>query len=61
MEPTYRCLIIDDETPAHKALTAHIAKCEELVYSGSAFNGMEALKMLYDYPQFVPFALLSYI
>ena len=46
MEPTYRCLIIDDETPANKALTAHIAKCEELVYSGSAFNGMEALKML---------------
>lgn len=46
MEPTYRCLIIDDETPAHKALASHIAKYDDLEHSGSAFNGMEALKML---------------
>ena len=46
MEPTYRCLIIDDETPAHKALASHIAKYADLEHSGSAFNGMEALKML---------------
>lgn len=46
MEFTYRCLIIDDETPAHKALASHIAKYDDLEHSGSAFNGMEALKML---------------
>lgn len=46
MDLTYRCLIIDDETPAHKALASHIAKYDDLEYSGSAFNGMEALKML---------------
>ncbi len=46
MEPTYRCLIIDDETPAHKAIALHIAKFDDLEHSGSAFSGMEALKML---------------
>jgi two-component system LytT family response regulator len=46
MELTYRCLIIDDETPAHKALASHIAKYDDLEHSGSAFNGMEAMKML---------------
>ncbi|WP_369765011.1 LytR/AlgR family response regulator transcription factor [Flavobacterium sp. WC2429] len=46
MELTYRCLIIDDETPAHKALASHIAKYEDLEHSGSAYNGREALKML---------------
>ena len=43
---TYRCLIIDDETPAHKALASHIAKCDDLEHSGSAYSGMEAVKML---------------
>lgn len=43
---TYRCLIIDDETPAHKALASHIAKYDDLEHTGSAFSGMEALKML---------------
>lgn len=42
----YRCLIIDDETPAHKALVSHISKFDDLEYSGSAFNGAEAIKML---------------
>ena len=46
MALTYRCLIIDDESPAHKALASHISKFEELEHSGSAFTGMEALKML---------------
>ena len=46
MEPTYRCLIVDDETPAHKALAFHIAKFNDLEHAGSAFSGMEALKML---------------
>ncbi|MBF4494647.1 response regulator transcription factor [Flavobacterium sp. MR2016-29] len=46
MALTYRCLIIDDESPAHKALASHISKFDELEHSGSAFNGMEAIKML---------------
>lgn len=43
---TYRCLIIDDESPAHKALASHISKFEDLEHSGSAFSAMEAVKML---------------
>jgi len=46
MATTFRCLIIDDESPAHKALISHIAKFPELHYSGSAYSGKEALKML---------------
>lgn len=46
MALTYRCLIIDDESPAHKALVSHISKFDDLEHSGSAFNGMEAIKML---------------
>lgn len=46
MALTYRCLIIDDESPAHKALISHISKFDDLEHSGSAFSGMEALKML---------------
>jgi len=48
MGTIYRCLIVDDETPAHKALAVHISKCPDLEHSGSAYNGMEALKMLND-------------
>lgn len=43
---TYRCLIIDDESPAHKALASHISKFDDLEHTGSAFSGMEAVKML---------------
>ena len=46
MALTYRCLIIDDESPAHKALASHISKFDDLEHSGSAFNGMEAIKLL---------------
>ncbi|MBF4518671.1 response regulator transcription factor [Flavobacterium sp. ANB] len=46
MASSYRCLIIDDESPAHKALASHISKFEDLEHSGSAFSGMEAVKML---------------
>jgi len=46
MALTYRCLIVDDESPAHKALISHISKFDELEHSGSAFSGMEALKLL---------------
>ncbi|MBE8725718.1 LytR/AlgR family response regulator transcription factor [Flavobacterium hungaricum] len=46
MALTYRCLIIDDESPAHKALISHISKFDDLEHSGSAYSGIEALKML---------------
>lgn len=46
MALTYRCLIIDDESPAHKALASHISKFNDLEHSGSAFSAMEAVKML---------------
>ncbi|KGO86192.1 LytTR family transcriptional regulator [Flavobacterium rivuli WB 3.3-2 = DSM 21788] len=46
MGTTYRCLIVDDETPAHKALISHISKFDDLEHSGSAYSGAEALKML---------------
>jgi two-component system, LytTR family, response regulator len=46
MALTYHCLIIDDESPAHKALASHISKFDDLEHSGSAFSGMEAVKML---------------
>lgn len=46
MATPYRCLIIDDESPAHKALASHISKFDNLEHSGSAFSGMEAVKML---------------
>lgn len=46
MGTTYRCLIVDDETPAHKALISHISKLDDLEHSGSAYSGAEALKML---------------
>lgn len=46
MALTYRCLIIDDESPAHKALASHISKFDDLEHSGSAYSGMEAVKML---------------
>ena len=42
----YRCLIVDDEAPAHKVLTAHILQVNELELVSSAFNGQEALTFL---------------
>jgi two-component system, LytTR family, response regulator len=46
MEPQYRCLIVDDETPAHEVLKAHIAQTEGLNHTASAFNGKEAMHIL---------------
>lgn len=50
MGTTYRCLIVDDESPAHKALISHIGKFADLEYSGSAYSGKEALEMLRENP-----------
>ena len=41
-----KCLIIDDEAPAHKVLHAHIAKTELLEIVGDVYNGKEALDFL---------------
>ena len=41
-----KCLIVDDEAPAHKVLHAHIAKTELLEIAGDVYNGKEALDFL---------------
>lgn len=46
MEYVYRCLIIDDEKPAHDVLKSHIAQAEGLQFVASVFNGKEALQLL---------------
>ena len=42
----YKCLIVDDEAPAHKVIASHIKQTESLEISGSAFDGKEALFFL---------------
>ncbi|PBQ32956.1 DNA-binding response regulator [Sphingobacteriaceae bacterium] len=41
-----KCLIIDDEAPAHKVLHAHIAKTDLLEAVGDVYDGKEALDFL---------------
>jgi rare lipoprotein A len=45
MEIKYKCLIVDDEKPAHRVIKSHMEQCPELVYGGSAYNGKDALQM----------------
>jgi len=42
----YKCLIIDDEAPAHKVLQSHISKTDLLEISGDAYDGQEALDFM---------------
>jgi len=42
----YKCLIIDDEAPAHKVLHAHIAKTDILEIAGDVYDGKEALDFM---------------
>lgn len=42
----YKCLIIDDEPPAHKVLHSHIAKTDMLEIVGDVYDGKEALDFL---------------
>jgi two-component system LytT family response regulator len=42
----YKCLIVDDETPAHKVIASHIHMTKNFEISGSAYNGKEALDFL---------------
>jgi len=46
----YKCLIIDDEAPAHKVLHAHIAKSELLEIAGDVYDGKEALEFMKKTP-----------
>jgi len=41
-----KCLIIDDEAPAHKVLHAHIAKTDLLEIAGDVYDGKEALDFM---------------
>lgn len=42
----YKCLIVDDEKPAHQVLMSHINQCEDLECVGNVFSGKEALAFL---------------
>lgn len=42
----YKCLIIDDEAPAHKVLQSHISKTDSLEICGDVYDGQEALDFL---------------
>lgn len=42
----YKCLIVDDEAPAHKVLHSHINKSEILEIVGDCYDGKEALDFL---------------
>jgi two-component system LytT family response regulator len=42
----YKCLIIDDEAPAHKVLHTHIAKIEQLEIAGDVYDGKEAIDFM---------------
>lgn len=46
MAKEYKCLIVDDEKPAHKVILSHIDKFEELIIAESAYNGKEALQLI---------------
>lgn len=41
-----KCLIIDDEAPAHKVLHAHIARTDTLEIAGDVYNGKEAIDFM---------------
>lgn len=46
MGTKYKCLIVDDEKPAHQVLMSHISQCEDLECVGHVFSGKEALSFL---------------
>jgi DNA-binding LytR/AlgR family response regulator len=46
MESVYRCLIVDDEKPAHDVINVHISHTKGLLFVASAFNGKEAIDLL---------------
>ncbi len=42
----YKCLIVDDEAPAHKVLHSHISKIEQLEIAGDVYDGKEAIDFM---------------
>lgn len=48
MGPAYKCLIADDEVPAHLVIKSHISNVPGLEFACSAYNGKEALQQLRD-------------
>jgi two-component system LytT family response regulator len=47
---TYKCLIADDEVPAHLVIKSHLSKIPDLEFVASASNGKEALQLLLKHP-----------
>lgn len=45
-DKSYTCVIIDDESPARKALSFHIAAYPQLTLCGQAFNAADGLKLV---------------
>lgn len=43
---TYKCLIVDDEVPAHMVIKSHIHNTPGLEFAASASNGKEAVQLL---------------
>lgn len=46
---TYKCLIADDEVPAHLVIKSHISKISDLEFTASASNGKEALQLMQEH------------
>lgn len=42
----YKCLIVDDEAPAHKVLQSHITKTDLLDIAGDVYDGKEAIDFM---------------
>jgi len=42
----FKCLIVDDEVPAHKVIHSHISKTDTLEVIGDAYDGKEALDFM---------------
>ncbi|MEM6321790.1 MAG: LytTR family DNA-binding domain-containing protein [Bacteroidota bacterium] len=45
-----KCLIVDDEPPAHKILENYIGKVNRLTLVGNCYNAIEALNFLHENP-----------
>jgi len=45
---TLKCLVVDDEPPAHKILENYIGKLHSLTLVGNCYNAIEALNFLHE-------------
>jgi two-component system, LytTR family, response regulator len=46
MEFAYKCLVVDDEVPAHLVIKSHLSHFDEFEYVDSAYNGKEAIQFM---------------